>query len=149
MLLNFLCVTRSQGMGSQAGQCELVTSPKWCPSSSSGEEKPVANLAPTCSRVSGLTKHSTGSFPTPTILLLLQGEFCSSLAMLVNRLKWKGYKSTWTHAWKNQCKTLQLSLPLFWPHSRCHSIWWRLHHPGFLNNYVKKNPPSLPTPITS
>lgn len=91
-------------MGSQAGQCELVTSPQLCPSSSSGEEKPVATLAPTCSRVSGLTKHSIGSFPTPTIPLLLQGEFCNSLAMLVNRLKWKGYKSTWTHHGKTSAK---------------------------------------------
>lgn len=78
-------------MGSQATLCGLVTFPQWCLFSKSGEEKVVGILVSTYSRGSGLTKHSIcASLPPAFLAPLLSGrDFCNSLTILVNRLKWK------------------------------------------------------------
>lgn len=106
-LYSFLCANGNKAMRSQVGQCGVGVFPQWHLFSLSDEEKVEGLLASTCSRVSGLTKHSICSSPTLTIpspLAVGGVDFCHSLKILVNRLQWKG-----THVNMDPCmeKTVQ------------------------------------------
>lgn len=81
--------------------------------------------------------------PFPALLLLGGWIFAILLKFWSIGFNGRGHMSTWTHAWKRQCRTLPVPLP----HSRCHSKGRGFYHPGFLSKCVKNNPHPFPYPL--